>query len=79
MVGNVPAGGQRSAPILPPGRKPAPSVPVRETSPASLDPHHSHDTNSMPPSPKVYNSLHPRHRKRKDGIRLGVLICCRVL
>ncbi|XP_071513003.1 uncharacterized protein [Panulirus ornatus] len=46
----------RSGPLLPPGRKPAPNVPARDT---SLDSQHTADNNSIPPSPKPNGSTPP--------------------
>ncbi|XP_071512986.1 uncharacterized protein [Panulirus ornatus] len=46
----------RSGPLLPPGRKPAPNVPARDT---SLDSQHTADNNSIPPSPKPSSKSSP--------------------
>lgn len=45
----ISAGG-RSAPLLPPGRKPAPSIPDHDV---SGDSEQTTDNSSIPPSPKV--------------------------
>ncbi|KAK8743694.1 hypothetical protein OTU49_001214 [Cherax quadricarinatus] len=49
-TGRLPANpSNRSGPLLPPGRKPSPSVPVRDV---SLESQHTAENNSVPPSPK---------------------------
>ncbi|XP_069194469.1 LOW QUALITY PROTEIN: WAS/WASL-interacting protein family member 1 [Procambarus clarkii] len=57
-TGRLPANSSanRSAPLLPPGRKPSPVVPVRDV---SLDSQHTTDSNSIPPSPKPSSKSNP--------------------
>ncbi|KAK8743693.1 hypothetical protein OTU49_001214 [Cherax quadricarinatus] len=56
-TGRLPANpSNRSGPLLPPGRKPSPSVPVRDV---SLESQHTAENNSVPPSPKPSSKSNP--------------------
>ncbi|XP_050685974.1 basic proline-rich protein-like isoform X2 [Eriocheir sinensis] len=49
----------RSGPLLPPGRKPAPNIPTRDTSFDSQYSTNNNNNNSIPPSPKPSSKSNP--------------------